>query len=135
MLKVKLFGEQADMAKKKPKWDEGLFDDDSNDEVSTSKSKPKKKESLSINVKDKLTNEVLKQLGTPRNLVKVEAYQYNWGETSNRWRVNIVTEEEIHTELGTYIPAWRRHDSFFLHFDESSEQITYCNPPIIRKYP
>lgn len=134
MLKVKLFGERANMAKKKEKWDEGLFDDEDNTEAASAKPKQKKKEVV-VNIKDKVTQEVLKQLGTPRNLVKVEAYHYSWGETNNRWRINIVTEEEIHTELGTYIPAWRRHDSFFLHFDELSEQITYCNPPIVRKYP
>lgn len=121
------------MAKKKPKWDEGLFDDE-NDQETTAKNKSKKQEKSTLNLKDKVANEVLKLLGTPKNLVRVETYQYNWGETNNRWRVNIVTEEEVHTELGTYIPAWRRHDSFFLHFDESSEKITYCNPTIERKY-
>ena len=61
---------------------------------------------------------VLDKLGTPNNLVKVEAYHYDWGEgRDNRWRVNIVTEEMLKTDLGNLIPTWKRHDCFFLRFD------------------
>lgn len=133
MRMVKLCGEHVNMSKKKPKWDDGLFDDEDKEEV-TPKAKTKKQDKINLSAKEKVIKEVLRLLGTPKNLVKVEAYQYNWGETSNRWRINIVTEEEVHTDLGTHIPAWRRRDSFFLHFDESSEKITYCNPAIERKY-
>lgn len=81
-----------------------------------------------------VSDAVLEKLGTPKNLVKVEAYNYKWGDRDNRWRVNVVVEKEVHTELGTCIPAWRRDDSFFLHFDKDTKKITYCNPPIERKY-
>jgi len=78
---------------------------------------------------------VLSKLGTPENLVKVEAIYYDWGEgRDNRWRVNIVTEEMLDTELGNSIPTWKRPDSFFMHFDDDMGVATYCNPPIERKY-
>jgi len=78
---------------------------------------------------------VLSKLGTPENLVKVEAIHYDWGEgRDNRWRVNIVTEEMLDTELGNSIPTWKRPDSFFMHFDDDMRVATYCNPPIERKY-
>jgi hypothetical protein len=78
---------------------------------------------------------VLLNLGTPKNLVNVEAYNYDWGEgKTNRWRVNIVTEVNIETEIGTELSVYKRPDSFFLHFDEASNTATYCNPPIERKY-
>jgi len=78
---------------------------------------------------------VLSKLGTPKNLVNVEAYNYNWGDgKTNRWRVNIVTEVNIETEIGTELSVYKRPDSFFLHFDDQSKTATYCNPEIERKY-
>ena len=78
---------------------------------------------------------VLSKLGTPKNLVKVEAYNYDWGEgRNNRWRVNVVTEEMLKTDLGNLIPTWKRLSSYFMHFDDDMQTATYCNPPIERKY-
>ena len=78
---------------------------------------------------------VLNKLGTPNNLVKVEAFHYDWGEgRDNRWRVNVVVEEMLQTDLGNLIPTWKRHDCFFLRFDDESQSATYCNPPIEKKY-
>ena len=115
------------MAKKKNVMDDFDKDDDKDKDT-------KKKVALENNVEASVIKYVLNNLGTPKNLVKVEAYNYTWGETKNRWRVNVVVEEEVQTELGSCIPAWRRHDSFFLHFDEKTKKATYCNPPIERKY-
>lgn len=92
------------------------------------------KTSVSNNLESSVVNYVLNKLGRPKNLVKVEAYNYKWGDKSNRWRINVVVEENVHTDLGTCIPAWRRNDCFFLHFDEKTKTATYCNPPIERKY-
>ena len=81
------------------------------------------------------TRYVLEKLGTPDNLVKVEAFHYDWGEgRDNRWRVNVVVEEMLQTDLGNLIPTWKRHDCFFLRFDDESQSATYCNPPIEKKY-
>ncbi len=78
---------------------------------------------------------VLKKLGTPENLVKVEAFHYDWGEgRDNRWRVNVVTEEMLETDLGNLIPTWKRHNCYFLRFDDESQTATYCNPPIEKSY-
>ena len=78
---------------------------------------------------------VLDKLGTPNNLVKVEAYHYDWGEgRDNRWRVNIVTEEMLKTDLGNLIPTWKRNHCYFLRFDDDMGVATYCNPPIERAY-
>lgn len=78
---------------------------------------------------------VLDRLGVPKNLVKVETLHYNWGEgKDDRWRVNIVTEENIATELGTELLSWKRPHSFFLHFNHDTEEATYCNPPITKEY-
>ena len=78
---------------------------------------------------------VLSKVGKPSNLVKVEAIHYNWGEgRDNRWRVNIVTEEMLKTELGNLIPTWVRNNCYFIHFDDENQTTTYCNPPMERVY-
>ena len=40
----------------------------------------------------------------------------------------------LQTDLGNLIPTWKRHDCFFLRFDDESQSATYCNPPIEKKY-
>lgn len=93
---------------------------------------------VSRNIKkdpQKVIDYVLSNLGTPKNLVNVEAYNYDWGHGKNdRWRVNIVTEVNVETEIGTELSVYKRPDSFFLHFDDENNVATYCNPPIQRKY-
>lgn len=99
---------------------------------------PSKEESKTVTVKkdpQPLIDYVLSKVGKPSNLVKVEAIHYNWGEgRDNRWRVNIVTEEMLKTDLGNLIPTWVRNNCYFVHFDDESQTPTYCNPPMERVY-
>ncbi len=106
------------------------FNPDPLDEMTKNKKEIKKEKDT-----QPIVDYVLKKLGTPENLVKVEAFHYDWGEgRDNRWRVNVVVEEMLQTDLGNLIPTWKRHDCFFLRFDDESQSATYCNPPIEKKY-
>lgn len=78
---------------------------------------------------------VLSKLGVPPNLVKVEAYNYQWGEgKDNRWRINVVVEECVDTDMGNSTITWKRPHSFFMHFDDDMQIATYCNPTIEQEY-
>ena len=106
------------------------FNPDPLDEMTKNKKEIKKEKDT-----QPIVDYVLKKLGTPENLVKVEAFHYDWGEgRDNRWRVNVVVEEMLQTDLGNLIPTWKRHDCFFLRFDDESQSATYCNTPIEKKY-
>lgn len=94
-------------------------------------------EEKQVSTKDpKLVEEyVLKHLGTPKNLMNVEVIHYNWGEDKDdRWRVNVVVEEDIETVYGTKTKILKRKHSYFLHFNHDTKKATYCNPEIQKVY-
>jgi len=90
-----------------------------------------KKNNESSASKDQIIQAILAITGTPKNLVKVEAFNYNFGEGKNdRWRINYLLENDFETDYGMLIPKYTRPHSYFVHFDSNTSEFKYSNPPL-----
>lgn len=76
---------------------------------------------------------IKEKLGTnmPSDYYSAELFNYNFGEgKSDRWRVNFLCKKFIETECSTIVDKFYRPMSWFLHYNEVADVVTYCNPPI-----
>lgn len=76
---------------------------------------------------DKLTREVLRRIGRPRNLVKVGVVSVS----RDKFRVNVFTENKVSTDEGMLIPGVRIDQSYFI--TETSDGLV-SNPPLVKVY-
>lgn len=74
---------------------------------------------------------IFSRIDKPKNLERIETYNYCWENgKDNRWRVNIITKEMVKTRAGNMVEQYVISRSFFLHFDYSKKEATYCNPSL-----
>lgn len=75
----------------------------------------------------KLTREILRKIGRPRDLVKVGVVRVK----QNTFRVNVYVENKVTTGDGTLIPGIKIEQSYFV--TETSDGLV-SNPPLTKVY-
>ena len=78
-------------------------------------------------MKEAITTKVLKKLGKPTNLFKIDA-NHLW---ANKWRVNVWIKG-VGTGEGV-VPSFEIADSFFVEVSKDNNRMT-SSPRIVKKY-
>ncbi len=78
-----------------------------------------------------LLDKILAAFGKPVSFYEAELFNYDFGDgKKDRWRVNFLCKKNIETNAGNIVDVLHRPYSWFLHYNEKADVVTYCNPPI-----